>query len=354
MEFKLESDVGTLVWVALSLAIAALSTHLALAWVEVAPAGGRGARWRRPLGAGLTLGTGMWALHGITAAMEPALRSAGYPLVVEATLWAIGVIASLLTLGAADARRTGLPQQLLAASVLSAGAVGLLVLGALAAGPASPPAGWNLWRLAAAAGVCAAGFAAMFRIGHAMRPRDRVTRTRARAGAAAIGGLGLVLAQQLVMRAPGGAPAASPPAPGQLSGTALAALALALPVAVLLLSRHLLQRQLRAQAARQAARREAAPNALNDPLTGLPTRQLFDGLLAQAVRAAETRDERLALLLVNLDGFKPINQAFGHLGGDQVLREVAARLRALSSPHMTARMAGDEGGKLLPFTVNVK
>jgi diguanylate cyclase (GGDEF)-like protein len=84
------------------------------------------------------------------------------------------------------------------------------------------------------------------------------------------------------------------------------------------------------------------PDAAKDPLTGLPTRQLFEGLLAQSVQRADAEQKRLALLLVNVDGFKPINQSFGHLGGDQVLREVAARLRALSMPHMAARMSGDE------------
>ena len=98
----------------------------------------------------------------------------------------------------------------------------------------------------------------------------------------------------------------------------------------------------RAQAESRKAQRRHGMDAAKDPLTGLPTRQLFEGLLAQSVQRADADQQRLALLLVNLDGFKPINQSFGHLGGDHVLREVAARLRALAMPHMAARMAGDE------------
>jgi diguanylate cyclase len=120
------------------------------------------------------------------------------------------------------------------------------------------------------------------------------------------------------------------------------ALALLATVSGLLLSRHLLRRQLRTRSARAADRRQRGVLSPNDPLTGLPTRQLFEGALAQAVLQADAAQQRLALLLINLDGFKPVNQSFGHLGGDQVLREVAARLRALAMPHMAARMGGDE------------
>ncbi|MEP7299019.1 MAG: bifunctional diguanylate cyclase/phosphodiesterase [Burkholderiales bacterium] len=104
----------------------------------------------------------------------------------------------------------------------------------------------------------------------------------------------------------------------------------------------LLARYSRRRARRHQAPRAYDPNAARDPLTGLPTRQLFEGLLSQSVQRADAQQQSLALLLVNLDGFKPINQSFGHLGGDHVLREVAARLRALAMPHMAARMSGDE------------
>jgi diguanylate cyclase (GGDEF)-like protein len=79
-----------------------------------------------------------------------------------------------------------------------------------------------------------------------------------------------------------------------------------------------------------------------DPLTGLPGLQAFEATLLRAVRQADAGRKQLALLFVNIDGFKPLNQAYGHLGGDRVLREAAARLRSLVKPNMAARLAGDE------------
>ena len=79
-----------------------------------------------------------------------------------------------------------------------------------------------------------------------------------------------------------------------------------------------------------------------DQLTGLPGLQTFESTLARSARAADLKDTQLALLVMNLDGFRTINQTFGHLGGDRVLREVAARIRVLVMPDMAVRLAGDE------------
>jgi diguanylate cyclase (GGDEF)-like protein len=79
-----------------------------------------------------------------------------------------------------------------------------------------------------------------------------------------------------------------------------------------------------------------------DPLTGLPSRQSFEGTLAQATRLADARAGRLALLNVAMDGMGSVNQAYGHHGGDEVLQEIAKRLRRIAKPHMVARLHSDE------------
>ncbi len=83
--------------------------------------------------------------------------------------------------------------------------------------------------------------------------------------------------------------------------------------------------------------------ASHDRLTGLPNRRLFDDRLSQAVLAAH-RDHRVgALLLVDLDGFKAINDSMGHGCGDQVLVQVGQRLAGLARANDTAaRLGGDE------------
>jgi diguanylate cyclase (GGDEF)-like protein len=86
----------------------------------------------------------------------------------------------------------------------------------------------------------------------------------------------------------------------------------------------------------------AAAEAFRDPLTRLPTRSTFEGTLAQVLHQAETHKAGAALLHIALDGFKSINDNHGHSSGDNVLKSMAQRLRALAPPHRVARMGGDE------------
>ncbi len=83
--------------------------------------------------------------------------------------------------------------------------------------------------------------------------------------------------------------------------------------------------------------------ALHDALTGLPNRTLFAELARSAVAAARRDGGQLALLFVDLDHFKAVNDAFGHPGGDQLLRELTRRLQAaLREADVVCRHSGDE------------
>jgi diguanylate cyclase (GGDEF)-like protein/PAS domain S-box-containing protein len=86
-----------------------------------------------------------------------------------------------------------------------------------------------------------------------------------------------------------------------------------------------------------------AYQVLHDPVTGLANRVALMDRLSQALLALERRPGRLAVLYVDLDSFKQINDSFGHASGDQVLSEVGRRLSALSRHVDTvARIGGDE------------
>jgi diguanylate cyclase (GGDEF)-like protein len=89
--------------------------------------------------------------------------------------------------------------------------------------------------------------------------------------------------------------------------------------------------------------------AYEDRLTGLPNRALFNDRLAGAVNLARRNGTPLTVMLMDLDRFKHINDTLGHTIGDNVLREVATRLRlALRESDTIARLGGDEFGVLLP------
>lgn len=113
-------------------------------------------------------------------------------------------------------------------------------------------------------------------------------------------------------------------------------------------------RELREAAVRRErtrANERVAYLAYHDPLTDLPNRSLLHDRLQQAIRSSRREDKSIALLIIDLDGFKEINDAFGHHTGDRVLQQVAARLRrTMRESDTVARLGGDEFALLLPMT----
>lgn len=86
-----------------------------------------------------------------------------------------------------------------------------------------------------------------------------------------------------------------------------------------------------------------------DALTHLPNRALFNDRLQQAIAAAQRHKERLALMFLDLDKFKPVNDTYGHGVGDLLLKEVAQRIQdCLRESDTAARLGGDEFVVLLP------
>lgn len=100
---------------------------------------------------------------------------------------------------------------------------------------------------------------------------------------------------------------------------------------------------------RKAAEEDIKQLAFYDPLTGLPNRRLLQDRLHQAMSQARRERGRLALLFLDLDKFKPVNDAFGHQAGDELLQAVAQRLQAcVRESDTVARLGGDEFVLLLP------
>jgi diguanylate cyclase (GGDEF)-like protein len=95
----------------------------------------------------------------------------------------------------------------------------------------------------------------------------------------------------------------------------------------------------------------ALKSAYSDPLTGINNRAAMDKLLPREVRLAKRHDQRLALMIMDLDGFKGINDNLGHDAGDRLLRAVASAIGScLRETDMLFRFGGDEFVAALPYT----
>jgi diguanylate cyclase (GGDEF)-like protein/PAS domain S-box-containing protein len=99
---------------------------------------------------------------------------------------------------------------------------------------------------------------------------------------------------------------------------------------------------------RRGIEEEIRHEAVHDPLTGLPNRNLFIDRLAQALAHARRRESAVAVLFLDIDQFKLVNDSLGHEAGDELLRAVAPRISAsLRAGDTVARFGGDEFGILV-------
>ena len=106
---------------------------------------------------------------------------------------------------------------------------------------------------------------------------------------------------------------------------------------------------------RRALEQALAHRALHDPLTDLANRTLFFDRLRQALLAARRQHTRVALVMLDVDGFKAVNDSYGHAMGDQLLRKLAERLRKdLRATDTAARLGGDEFALVLPDVADTR
>ena len=90
---------------------------------------------------------------------------------------------------------------------------------------------------------------------------------------------------------------------------------------------------------------------IKDGLTDISNKRQLDNVMAKEISRAQRHERPLSLLMIDIDHFKDVNDTYGHLAGDDVLREVAARIKAeLRMSDALGRFGGEEFVVLLPAT----
>ena len=309
----------------------------------------------------VVLGTGIWSMHfvgmlGFTLPIE--LGFSGWYTFLS---WVAAVAASGVALWVASRPNYSLGRLGVASLVMGGGICGMHYIG-MAALQMAPGILWQpaIVALSALVGVGASAAALLI-----MRNLGRVSAARRPAVqllAALVMGIAICGMHYTGMAAANFAPDSVCLSANELHGAGLTVIVVLASCVLLLgtllgsilegrmqvVTQRLANSLENANAELTQANRELQRYAFTDALTGLPNRVLFEDRLQHALaRMARVNQplvkERVAILFVDLDGFKPINDSFGHAAGDEILRAAARRLGEVAGDGDTvARIGGDE------------
>lgn len=346
---------STLVFISLCVAILASYTALDLTG-RITTAKGRAVHFWTA-GGGFAMGIGVWSMHFIGMLAFKLPIELGYDIALTALSLLIAVLSCGFALWLVSQPKLPILQLAFGALIMGAGISAMHYTG-MAAMRMTPGIDYDPTLFSAslliAVGACAAALWIAFRL-RQHSPYVRLIR----AGAAVIMGIAIVGMHYTGMAAaqfPDGSFCGA--AIDGLKGNGLDSLVLITTLAVLSIAllTSILDARLEARTADLAhsltvANRELTQLALHDTLTGLPNRMLLDDRINQAMKKVNEQGGCFALMFIDLDGFKPVNDAFGHHMGDQLLREVGVRLREdLRSLDTLARIGGDEFVLLVRLT----
>jgi diguanylate cyclase (GGDEF)-like protein len=303
----------------------------------------RATAWRALVGAGVALSTGVWGCHFIILSLGELPGHWRYDAVTAfgAMLLGWGVAMSGLSAGVPP----GAPWlRRLGASLLLGFGLCLGPFVALFALDLQPTPRWDPALMAGGwAAASAAGGLAMLIASRWHRGMSSLATISWQVFGALLLATGICVANYAMMAgtvvpAPKLTYSSGNMLPGTLTG--LAYVGVPVTLALLMIGSII---EARFKALLRKARDELYVVAHTDALTSLPNRALFEDRLQRAAFQADRLQHRMALMMVNLDGLKFVNQSFGQATGDKVLREMGHRLRALvPQGNLVARAGGDE------------
>lgn len=338
--------------VLLSVTVAAVGAYAALYMADrVAMHRGLSARiW--VLVSGLTLGLAIWSMHFV------GMLAFELPIAVTYDPWLtlLSLVVAVIAAGGAfvlvNRPRLATETLLLGGALIGSGICTMHYIG-MAAMRIAPAPAYDPWLVLASLAI--ALLASIAGLWLAMKLLNRIS---AMAMLAKLGGAVLLGTAISGMHYMGMAAAdfeagttalaggTGTPLPPEMLARLISAVSIAVLLVILMISGYDAQRagnQARVAASLRADNEHLRNIALHDPLTGLTNRVLLEDRLLQEIRHAERHGGSLAVLFIDLDDFKPINDAYGHHAGDQVLVELGQRLADnVRRCDTVARLGGDE------------
>ncbi|ARD58798.1 hypothetical protein Y71_02290 [Kosakonia radicincitans DSM 16656] len=333
--------------VVVSFIVAILASYTALNMAGRVTSSSGTASWVWLSGGGVAMGIGIWAMHFIGMLAMNISMSMLYEPFLTALSMVIAIGSSLFALWLVSGSQLHLQRLIPGAIIMGLGIVAMHYTG-MAALQVSPAIVWNMnWVALSVVIAMAASFAALwltFRLRH-----EGAQVALMRFGAAILMGIAIAGMHYTGMMA-----AQFPPqhATGHhgfnnnwlvILVSMMAFSVLGITLLVSMFDARLQVRTSLLAASLAAANRELARLALHDTLTRLPNRVLLEDRLEQAINKARREGSFFALMFMDLDGFKTVNDAWGHDVGDKLLVAVTDRLRQpLKGQYTLARIGGDE------------
>ncbi len=334
--------------VIISLLVAMFASYTALNMVErINTARGNSAQWWL-LGGAVTLGVGIWSMHFIGMLAFRLPIPLGYDMAITLLSLLLVIVVSGFALRQVVQASFSLSRLLISAVLMGLGVAAMHYIG-MAAMRMEPAPNYDttLFSLSILIAIGASGAALWI----AFKLRQRVPHVMiARAGAALVMGVaicgmhytGMAAAQFPIGSVCGAA------TDGNLDHLTILVVMGASSILVIALLVSILDARLEARTAQLAqslekANEELLQQTLHDHLTRLPNRTLLEDRVNQALYKSRREQGSFALMFIDVDGFKTINDSLGHHVGDLLLVEAAARLRKLLRAQDTvARVGGDE------------
>ena len=361
--------------VAASILVASFASYVTLDLAKRVRTKDRGVALSWWIGGSIAMGTGIWSMHFVGMLAFSLPIALGYTKFLTFLSWIAAVAVSAIALAVASSGSLSVRRLAAGSLAMGAGICCMHYIG-MAALDMAPGIVWSKTLVAASAGIAVTASAAALLIFFWLRKVSSRRGLIYQATAALVMGLAISGMHYTGMAAasfPDGTVCLSANALGGQSLGTLVVLASVTLLAMTLFT-SILDARMQSKTTQlagslemtnaqlQAANDELHKRAFIDPLTGVANRLLFEDRLRHAVsriaRAEERiggRDqEKLAVLFIDLDGFKPVNDSFGHAAGDSVLKEAALRLLSVARDSDTvARVGGDEFVLLMEDVVSL-